>query len=131
MGSTSTPTAERLTASHPRARSSARGRSVDANAATDPSVSPPDMGDWPHRDVRRFSRTAGVDGHVQEMGRGPVVLMLHGTGASTHSWRALMPLLATRLRVIAIDLPGHGFTQTPPREFLSMFGMAMAIHSLL
>jgi magnesium chelatase accessory protein len=62
---------------------------------------------------------------------GPVVLLLHGTGASTHSWRALAPMLAERFRVIALDLPGHGFTQSPPREFMSLFGMALAVNSLL
>jgi magnesium chelatase accessory protein len=45
--------------------------------------------------------------------RRPTVLLLHGTGASTHSWRALAPLLARRCTVVALDLPGHGFTGTP------------------
>jgi len=48
------------------------------------------------------------------MGQGPAVLLLHGTGASTHSWRALAPLLARHFTVVAPDLPGHGFTGTPP-----------------
>jgi magnesium chelatase accessory protein len=44
------------------------------------------------------------------MGDGPTVLLLHGAGGATHSWRHLMPLLAARHRCIAVDLPGHGFT---------------------
>jgi magnesium chelatase accessory protein len=87
--------------------------------------------DWPNREFSRFVRAADMDWHVQEMGSGPDLVLLHGTGSSTHSWRALAPMLATRFRVLALDLPGHGFTQAPPREFLSSFGMALAINSLL
>src|SRR5262249_8367193 len=50
---------------------------------------------------------------------------------STHSWRDLVPLLAEQLQVISIDLPGHGFTQAPPRQFLSLYGMSLAVHALL
>ena len=90
-----------------------------------------DARDWPNRAASRFVRAAGMTWHVQVMGCGPVVLLLHGTGASTHSWRSLMPLLAQHFRVVAPDLPGHGFTQAPPREFLSLFGMALAVNSLV
>lgn len=70
--------------------------------------------DWPNREHSRFVEAAGLRWHVQQMGRGPVLLLLHGTGASTHSWRALMPLLAAEFTVVAPDLPGHGFTSAPP-----------------
>ncbi len=43
----------------------------------------------------------------------PVALLLHGAGASTHSWRDLMPALAPAFDVVAPDLPGHGFTRAP------------------
>jgi magnesium chelatase accessory protein len=69
--------------------------------------------DWPHRDASRFIEAAGLRWHVQIMGQGPVALLLHGTGASTHSFRDLAPLLARRFTVVAPDLPGHGFTATP------------------
>lgn len=39
--------------------------------------------------------------------------MLHGTGGSTHSWAAVTRHLAPHARVIAVDLPGHGFTHVP------------------
>ena len=54
---------------------------------------------WPNHAVSRLVDAGGVRWHVQRMGRGPVLLLVHGTGASTHSWRALMPLLATRFDV--------------------------------
>jgi len=44
----------------------------------------------------------------------PVVVLLHGFPSSSHQFRNLIPLLATRYRVIAPDLPGFGFTEVPP-----------------
>lgn len=51
--------------------------------------------------------------HVQEAGTGPTLLLLPGAGASVHTWRALIPELARTHHVIALDLPGQGFTQSP------------------
>jgi magnesium chelatase accessory protein len=48
---------------------------------------------------------------VVEMGQGPTVLLVHGTAASVHSWRDVMPLVAQTHHVIALDLPGHGGTK--------------------
>lgn len=87
--------------------------------------------DWPNREYSRFVEAAGMRWHVQMMGSGPPLLLLHGTGASTHSFGALAPLLARDFSVCMPDLPGHGFTQTPPREFLSLPGMARSIVVLL
>lgn len=69
--------------------------------------------------------------HVQRMGAGPTVLLVHGTGAATHSWRGLAPLLADRFEVVAPDLPGHGFTEIPSPRHLSLQGMADAVGMLL
>lgn len=41
----------------------------------------------------------------------PVVLLLHGFPSSSHQYRNLIPILATKYRVIAPDLPGFGFTE--------------------
>ena len=65
---------------------------------------------WPHAETSRFVSAGGIDWHVQVMGKGPVALLLHGTGAATHSWRDLAPLLAADFTIVAPDLPGHGFT---------------------
>jgi magnesium chelatase accessory protein len=59
------------------------------------------------------------------------VLLLHGTGASAHSWRTLAPLLAARHDVIAPDLPGHGFTRAEGRRPLTLPAMAQALAALL
>jgi magnesium chelatase accessory protein len=64
------------------------------------------------------------------MGEGPAILLLHGTGASTHSWRDLAPILARDFTVIAPDLPGHGFTECPSQRRLSLPAMAAAVATL-
>ena len=87
--------------------------------------------DWPHREASSFVRAGGLRWHVQRMGEGPVALLIHGTGASTHSWRGLMPLLAPHFSVVAIDLPGHAFTDTPPAAQLSLPGIASAVAALV
>ena len=94
-----------------------------------------DGADWPNRDASRIVPAAGLRWHVQEMGANaaaaPTALLLHGTGASTHSWRDLMPELAKRFHVIAPDLPGHGFTVEPALSQLSLPGMALATAKLM
>jgi magnesium chelatase accessory protein len=65
------------------------------------------------------------------MGQGPVLLLVHGTGAATHSWRDLAPLLAEHFTLVAPDLPGHGFSQTPAVRGLSLPGMADTLKALL
>lgn len=86
---------------------------------------------WPHAQFSQFHQAGGLRWHVQQMGQGPPMLLVHGTGASTHSWRALTPLLAEHFTLIAMDLPGHGFTQCPPRRRLSLPGMAEAVAALV
>lgn len=88
--------------------------------------------DWPHRASSRFIEAAGLRWHVQIMGQGPAALLLHGTGASTHSFRDLAPLLAQRYTVVMPDLPGHGFTATPATsEGFTLPGVSAGIAALL
>jgi magnesium chelatase accessory protein len=84
------------------------------------------------RHLSSFVETPRLRWHVQ-LAQHPneeasSILLLHGTGASTHSWRALLPLLSDNFTVLAIDLPGHGFTSMPQDSDLgtlfSMPGMA-------
>ena len=87
--------------------------------------------DWPNRDASRFVSAEGLEWHVQIMGEGPVLLLVHGTGAATHSWRGLLPELARRFTVVAPDLPGHGFTDMPPYSHLSLPRVSRGLRELL
>ncbi len=98
------------------------------------AVTPPphwriDGGDWPNRDASRFVAAGGMRWHVQVAGAGPVVVLLHGTGAATHSWRDILPDLARDFTVVAPDLPGHGFSSGLGAPTLP--AMAQAVAALL
>lgn len=86
---------------------------------------------WPHAHASRFVDAGGLRWHVQQMGEGPLMLLVHGTGASTHSWRGLAPLLARHFTLVAPDLPGHGFTERGPRTGLSLPAMAASVAALV
>jgi magnesium chelatase accessory protein len=79
----------------------------------------------------RFVVADGMRWHVQQAGSGPPLLLIHGTGASTHTWRRLMPLLAERYRVSAVDLPGHGRTDSARVGGSSIQGMSRGVAALL
>jgi pimeloyl-[acyl-carrier protein] methyl ester esterase len=49
--------------------------------------------------------------HVERTGAGPDLVLLHGWGLHSGVWAEVMPDLARRYRVHAIDLPGHGHSR--------------------
>lgn len=69
--------------------------------------------DWPNAQHSQILRFGPHHWHLQVAGPAgsPVVLLLHGAGASAHSWTVLFNALSARFRVVALDLPGHGFTR--------------------
>ncbi len=56
--------------------------------------------------------------------------MLHGAGGSTHSYRDLIPRLSGAFRVVAIDLPGQGYTQLGARHRCGLDAMADDVTAL-
>ncbi len=68
--------------------------------------------------------------HVQEAGAGDTLLLIHGAGGATQSWRGLFPLLARTHHVVAIDLPGQGFTQLGARQRCGLDHVAEDIAAL-
>lgn len=74
--------------------------------------------DWPNRGACRAATLPPNTWSVQVLGAGPVILLLHGAGASAHSWAEIAVALSGRATVIVPDLPGHGFsncwTDGPP-----------------
>lgn len=79
---------------------------------------PPLEGTVPPRELAdgdsRFVTVEGIDIHYKEEGTGPrAIVLLHGFGASTFSWRELMTPLAAEARVVAFDRPSAGLTERP------------------
>ncbi|KIN70051.1 Mg-protoporphyrin IX chelatase BchO 30 kDa subunit [Sulfitobacter noctilucicola] len=87
-------------------------------------------GHWPHAQHSKFILCKPHRWHVQEMGEGPLLLLLHGAGGGVQSWRHLMPLLAKNYRVIAMDLPGQGFTKCGAQQRLGLIPIAQDISKL-
>jgi magnesium chelatase accessory protein len=85
---------------------------------------------WPFRAASRHIASRPHLWHVQEMGAGPTLLLIHGAGGATHSWRNLIPLLTPQYRVIAFDLPGQGFTVLGDRSRCGLDAMAQDIAAL-
>jgi magnesium chelatase accessory protein len=90
---------------------------------------------WPHAARSRLVDAGALRWHVQQWPHrdrdAPVALLLHGTGSAAHSWRHVAPLLSERFHVLVPDLPGHGFTETPAQQALTLPGVARASGDLL
>lgn len=56
-----------------------------------------------------LERSDGSSLYWEEAGTGPTIVLVHGAGQDTRSWRFVMPALAAAgFRAVAVDLPGHG-----------------------
>ncbi|WP_370369700.1 alpha/beta fold hydrolase [Catenulispora sp. GP43] len=69
--------------------------------------------------THRWVDADGIGLHAVEGGQpsGPAVVLLAGFPQTWWAWRKVMPSLAARFRVIAIDLPGQGHSERPERGY--------------
>jgi pimeloyl-ACP methyl ester carboxylesterase len=79
-----------------------------------------------------FEPSPGVTVHYTDEGRrdGRVIILVHGFAASVYAWRPWIERLNGDYRLIALDLPGHGLTQTPPGFKASLEGNAALVDAL-
>lgn len=61
----------------------------------------------------QFIDINGLKVHYKQAGSGPVLVLLHGFGASTFSWREVIQPLSAAHTVIAYDRPAFGLTSRP------------------
>ncbi len=66
----------------------------------------------------------------REAGTGPPLLLIHGMAGSSATWRAIIPQLSTKYRVIAPDLLGHGMSAKPRGDY-SLGAFAVFLRDLL
>jgi pimeloyl-ACP methyl ester carboxylesterase len=88
------------------------------------------------------SNFLSIDGnrvHYRDEGKGDVIVLLHGTASSLHTWDKWTEQLKQKFRVIRMDLPGFGLTGPDPlhryevkddTEFLSRFFEALNVDSV-
>ena len=95
--------------------------------------------------VRRFEdltpETAGAPGsfldidgqrvHYVEAGRGEAVVLIHGWNGSTFDYRYVIPELAQRWRVVAVDLIGFGYSERPAKGDYSLAAQARVVRLVM
>lgn len=86
--------------------------------------------DWPLSAYARQILHRPHRWHVQEAGSGPTILLIHGAGGASQSFRHLFPILIQTHHVVALDLPGQGMTQMGARQRCGLDFMAADILSL-
>lgn len=67
-------------------------------------------------EIAKQIEAAGIQTNYHDVGDGPPVLLIHGSGPGVSAWanwRLTIPALASRFRVIAPDMVGFGFTERP------------------
>lgn len=64
--------------------------------------------------------------HYRDVGKGKTIVLLHGWGSSLNSFDEITKSLTRHYRVISLDLPGFGQTDTPPTPW----GISEYIHFL-
>lgn len=59
----------------------------------------------------------GCQLHYEDYGRGMPVVLVHGLGSSIRDWEYQIPALASRYRVVALDVRGHGRSDKPRERY--------------
>jgi pimeloyl-ACP methyl ester carboxylesterase len=72
----------------------------------------------------RFLAVDGMRVHYRDQGRGPVLVLLHGSNASLFTWEGWVHELSGDFRMISLDLPGHGLTGPHPQQRYGVDDMA-------
>ncbi|MDF2584162.1 MAG: alpha/beta hydrolase [Mycobacterium sp.] len=79
----------------------------------------------------KFIEIHGMRQAVVDEGDGDeVLLLIHGMAGSAQTWRAVLPQLAKKYRVIAPDLLGHGQSSKPRTDY-SLGAFAVGLRDLL
>ena len=63
-----------------------------------------------------YVRVFGMPVHYRDEGSGPTLVLLHGTGASLHTWDGWIDTLHRDFRIVRLDLPGFGLTGPDPTD---------------
>jgi len=69
------------------------------------------------------AKVNGIDIHYRETGEGFPVVFVHGYTGNSRNWALTAPALAERVRVISVDLRGHGLSGKPLSE--DAYGLEM------
>ena len=88
----------------------------------------------------KFIEIEGMNVHYRDEGKGEVILLIHGTGASLHTWDKWTDELKKKYRVVRLDLPAYGLTGPHPQNkysipdysnFLDSFTKSLGIENFI
>ena len=68
----------------------------------------------------QFIEIDGINVHYRDEGEGQTIVLLHGTGASLHTWDKWTEELKKSFRVVRLDLPAYGLTGPHPENKYSL-----------
>lgn len=81
-----------------------------------------------------MTRTALIHGReiaYRLEGHGPLIVLVHGMAGSSATWNRVVPTLAERYTVLALDLPGHGASAKPVDGDYSLGSFASVVRDLM
>lgn len=78
-----------------------------------------------------FISIDGINVHYRDVGKGEAILLIHGTGASLHTWEKWIDILSPSYRVISFDLPGFGLTGPDPNHNYQISRYSAILDSLM
>ena len=78
-----------------------------------------------------FISIDGINVHYRDVGKGEAILLIHGTGASLHTWEKWIDILSPAYRVISFDLPGFGLTGPDPNHNYQISRYTAILDSLM
>ena len=88
-----------------------------------------------HPPTGRFLTVAGTRLHYVDLGRdsggAPPIVLIHGNPGAIEDFDRLIPVLATSHRVIALDRPGHGYSDRPDVQAATPLAQARQLHAAL
>jgi pimeloyl-[acyl-carrier protein] methyl ester esterase len=70
-----------------------------------------------------------MSAHVEIIGHGPPLVMLHGWGMHSGVWQALVKKLSQQYMLYLVDLPGHG--QSRPIEPYHLYNLADEVAEII
>jgi pimeloyl-ACP methyl ester carboxylesterase len=115
--------------------------SVVAGAVATKLLTRPTDVSWPdsvdlifHPEHSWFTTVDGVRVHYQEAGdeNAPAMILIHGFISSTIIWsNVFLPLAAAGFRVIAIDLPGYGYSDKPADGRYTIEAQSQAVFGVM
>lgn len=79
----------------------------------------------------QFTEVDGMDVHYRINGTGQPLVLIHGTGASLHTWERWTDILEKDFQVISLDMPAFGLTGPSPKRDYSLENYANFLDTFL